>query len=326
MENKSVNRDYLRAEVMQSAEQDEKKAEDVAAYFAAPAPENREKNIYRVIKIHDWLYVIDQFCSLRMYFVVGSERALLIDTGYGLNDYRPLLREITDKPILVVDTHGDIDHVTGNYLFDEVHISVHDFRDLPVGDNREIRRMMYEQYTPYFKMEENMPFEEWMTHSVMDTKYRLIDEGFVFDLGDRKLEVIAVPGHTPGSIALLEKNSGYLFSGDLINGPCIVLMDLDTRTCDPLLVSLYSFRKLINRINEIKQVFPCHCMESYAPDILTKGAAMLEEALKNNFQDPEKANFIGDPSRMHWNTELGVGVDYVDHAAELYPVDAVIFD
>jgi glyoxylase-like metal-dependent hydrolase (beta-lactamase superfamily II) len=41
-----------------------------------------------------------------------------------------------------------------------------------------------------------------------------VGDGDVIDLGDRRLEVLHVPGHTPGSIALWEAATGLLFSGD----------------------------------------------------------------------------------------------------------------
>jgi hydroxyacylglutathione hydrolase len=41
-----------------------------------------------------------------------------------------------------------------------------------------------------------------------------VNEGYVFDLGGRKLTVIETPGHTPGSICLLDAENKLLFSGD----------------------------------------------------------------------------------------------------------------
>ena len=49
---------------------------------------------------------------------------------------------------------------------------------------------------------------------------RLLKEGDVIDLGDRHLEVLHLPGHSPGSIALWEAASATLFSGDIVfDGP-----------------------------------------------------------------------------------------------------------
>ena len=45
---------------------------------------------------------------------------------------------------------------------------------------------------------------------------RLIEDGDTSDLGDRHLEVIHTPGHSPGGIMLWESASGILFSGDTV--------------------------------------------------------------------------------------------------------------
>ena len=51
---------------------------------------------------------------------------------------------------------------------------------------------------------------------------RLLGDGEVIDLGDRAFEVIHTPGHSPGGIALCEKKTGALLSGDIVyDGPLI---------------------------------------------------------------------------------------------------------
>lgn len=43
-----------------------------------------------------------------------------------------------------------------------------------------------------------------------------IKEGDVIDLGDRPLKIIDLPGHTPGSIAVLDVKNRVLISGDSV--------------------------------------------------------------------------------------------------------------
>ena len=55
---------------------------------------------------------------------------------------------------------------------------------------------------------------------------RLIDEGDIVDTGDRRFEVLHLPGHSPGSIGLWEAATGTLFSGDAIyDGPLLDELD-----------------------------------------------------------------------------------------------------
>lgn len=58
-----------------------------------------------------------------MYLLEGSEKALLIDTGYGAGNLRAFVEKLTDKPIIVVNTHYHPDHAAGNGEFEEVYMS-----------------------------------------------------------------------------------------------------------------------------------------------------------------------------------------------------------
>ena len=49
-----------------------------------------------------------------------------------------------------------------------------------------------------------------------------VEEGDIVDLGDRRFEILHIPGHSPGSIGLWEEATGILFSGDCIyDGPLL---------------------------------------------------------------------------------------------------------
>src|SRR5262249_23563217 len=51
---------------------------------------------------------------------------------------------------------------------------------------------------------------------------QILEDGNVVDLGNRQLEVLHLPGHSPGSIGLWEAATGILFSGDAVyDGPLI---------------------------------------------------------------------------------------------------------
>ncbi len=120
-----------------------------------------------------------------MYLVVGKEKALLIDTGNPGNIKPEDIKALTPLPLLVVNTHAHPDHSGSNSAFEKVYI--HD-ADLDAGKK-------------YSGSVELVP----------------IKEGYVFDLGGKKLEVIAVRGHTPGSICLLDAQEKMLYSGDTAN-------------------------------------------------------------------------------------------------------------
>ena len=93
-------------------------------------------------------YAINEFGLAAMYLAVGSERALLIDTGCGLTDLPALVRRFTDKPLDVMLTHCHPDHAGGIGWFDRIYLHPDDFPAVPELDADEIRgynRMLGEQ-------------------------------------------------------------------------------------------------------------------------------------------------------------------------------------
>jgi glyoxylase-like metal-dependent hydrolase (beta-lactamase superfamily II) len=123
-----------------------------------------------------------------MYLVVGKEKALLIDTGNPNNITPEDIKALTPLPLLVVNTHAHPDHSGSNNAFEKVYI--HE-ADLEAG----------KRYSGDNDNVELIP----------------IKEGYVFDLGGKKLEVIEVRGHTPGSICLIDEQEKLLFGGDTAN-------------------------------------------------------------------------------------------------------------
>lgn len=142
-------------------------------------------------KLTDHVWLLDDNGESTGYLVVGTKRAMVIDTMNGSEDVKALVRTITDLPLLLVNTHCHPDHIGGNHFFDEVYINE---RDLPLIDI--FTRPEVKDRIPVIKY----------------TK-----EGDCFDLGNLTIEVYELPGHTLGSILLLLKEDRILFTGDAIN-------------------------------------------------------------------------------------------------------------
>jgi glyoxylase-like metal-dependent hydrolase (beta-lactamase superfamily II) len=101
-------------------------------------------------------------------------------------DFKAAVLSLTDKPIKLVISHSDQDHTGGQKYF-----------GTPA--------MHPAEYARYFtKGNEGRTVEPlW--------------EGQVIDLGGVALEVVLIPGHTPGSIALLDRANRRLFVGDTVS-------------------------------------------------------------------------------------------------------------
>lgn len=181
--------------------------------------------VYR--KVNDNLYVVAEIHqpyprheinnpihTQTMPFVIGSRKAAIVDTGLGLADLRSFLEQFTDLPIIVLNTHGHPDRVGANQLLDMSYIAREDEQAM-LGVTREMRLNGYKNMF--------MPGNEAMIafaekHTVADKpfEYGFIRDGDKIDLGGVELEVVAFPGHSPCSVAFLDRRDGVAFTGDSI--------------------------------------------------------------------------------------------------------------
>lgn len=151
----------------------------------------------RITQLLPHLYLIDDAGDSTVYLVLGQEKAMVIDTACGLEDLHAVVRTLTDLPLVVVNTHGHCDHIGCNPYFDEAWLH-------PADDDLAARHFaLYEK--------------EYAALGLTPCPFRSLSIGQVFDLGGLTLEVVALPGHTAGSIGLLDRQDRLLFSGDAIN-------------------------------------------------------------------------------------------------------------
>ncbi len=207
------------------------------------------------------------------YLVAGDEKALLIDTGWGIGDLSELVKSLTSLPVTVINTHGHPDHTCGNYQFDPVHI--HE-ADVP---------MLKKNYSPamrfnYMKRFEGQDLPEgfskdaWI-HARL-SHFTPFKGPMSFDLGDRTVDVIETPGHTPGSICLFDWNDKILFTADNISeGNTLLVMDQSM----PLSTYMESINKLVAMKDKIDTLMPSHGKSPMDPDILVDMQAGVEKIL-----------------------------------------------
>ncbi|MCU4179442.1 MBL fold metallo-hydrolase [Bosea sp. BH3] len=197
---------------------------------------------FAVTRLRPDLYRITEPCCHRMvrancFLLLGSERDLLIDTGMGVAPLRPIVASLSSRPLSVFTTHAHADHIGGHPEFADLDIFVH---PLEADELRRpgVRGLRFPKRAPE-QIESlrraGIELTEFMVDAVPYPDYdiegygrdpveptRLVDEGDVVDLGDRRLEVLHVPGHSPGSIALWEEATGSLFTGDALYDGVIV--------------------------------------------------------------------------------------------------------
>lgn len=171
------------------------------------------------------------------FLLLGKDRDLLVDSGLGVAPLRPLLAELSRRPLIVFTTHTHIDHVGGHPELADLEILVHpleaDELRRPGTKGLRFPKRAPEQIEALRRsgielagfMVDAVPHEGYDLDGFGRTPVepsRLVDEGDSVDLGDRHLEVLHLPGHSPGSIGLWEDATGSLFTGDAIYDGVIV--------------------------------------------------------------------------------------------------------
>ena len=173
-------------------------------------------NWFEVYRIRPHVYALyepGQFEEVISFLIVGSERALLFDTGLGIGDIQAEVKHLTSLDVTVLNSHTHYDHVGGNFQFDQRWA-----RDTAFGRQR-MNGLSHDQVSEAVQ-------EGWIwkpAPSGFDaTRYTsrawefegYVQEGMQIDLGGLSLEVIFTPGHAPDCISLLDRHNRMLFTGD----------------------------------------------------------------------------------------------------------------
>ncbi len=202
---------------------------------------------YKVIKIDDGTWAIDEG-MVKCYLLAGNERAMLIDSGNGAGDLKALVKSLTDRPVMLVNTHADGDHTGCNDQFD----------------------------TPYLHPSEFAYFEKLNPGKA---HLALQDNAKVY-LGDRWIEVLLIPGHTCGSIALLDEERRFLFSGDMISESPIFMFG-EQRS---MLAYYASLERLKRQAEFFDYIYPAHGPMPLKPEIIGRLADCCEAALAGKLE------------------------------------------
>ena len=145
-----------------------------------------------------------------MYLVEGKEKAALIDTGSGLGFLRAHIEKLTDKPIVVLLTHGHVDHAMGAGEFETVYMNHVDDYIYTQHADMDFRR------DGLFLCPQKVEEEEIIPVKPLEEIHQMAG-GDSFDLGDLHIDIYDLPGHTRGSVAMLIREERVLLLGDACN-------------------------------------------------------------------------------------------------------------
>jgi glyoxylase-like metal-dependent hydrolase (beta-lactamase superfamily II) len=174
-------------------------------------------DLIRITEMH-----FDPIARANLWLLTGRDRHLLIDTGLGVSDLARYLSNtlasLLDKPLTVVCTHMHFDHAGGLADFKNTCLHCHEVDLMKRGDATAALALPEQGFNAddYF---DALPYPGFSAASYRFRPcvvQRALNDGDVIDLGDRSLEVLHLPGHSPGSIALYDPAQDTLYSGDVV--------------------------------------------------------------------------------------------------------------
>lgn len=201
------------------------------------------------------------------YLVLGEIKAALIDTGMGIGNMRDEVEQITNLPIVVVNTHTHFDHTGDNFRFREISCFDNDYErnNLIQGHSNDFCRGFmhpgsYRHLPNDFNPETYAIKPSQLTHPL-----KHLDR---IDLGNRTLIIHHTPGHSPGSICIQDLKLKILFTGDTYYYGTI-FVDLPGSNPDDF---YESSKYLVSLLDDIDFLCPSH-NEAYASKEVIKAIA-----------------------------------------------------
>ena len=188
----------------------------------------------QIIQVSDHTWRLED-SGVRFFLLEGTGRALMIDTGMNVRNAREIAETLTKQPVSLLNTHSDRDHIGCNEEFESFYMHPDDEPN----------------YRKSGKGGQIIPARD----------------GDEIDLGSRKLRIIHLPGHTPGSIAVLDIGRRVLISGDPIQEHGRIFMFGEHRNMRNYIDSL---ERLMTMTDEFDEIWPSHADFPVYPDCLEK--------------------------------------------------------
>ena len=197
-----------------------------------------------ITKISEGTWRIDE-PDVRFFLLEGETGALLVDTGKITTDARAIAESLTDKPIKLLNTHADLDHIACNHQFESFF-------------------MHPAEACNYYK------------RNKCSGRFIPLEDGEVFNLGGRALEVVLLSGHTPGSVGLIDQDRRALFCGDVVGEGCNIFLFGWHREIHAYLESL---RRLEGLLGDFDVIYPSHGKPEIRPSTVSELRRGVEKLL-----------------------------------------------
>lgn len=203
---------------------------------------------YEIIKMNENTWRIEDGFHVRFFLLTGTEKALLIDCGLTVKNAKEIAKGLTDLPLSLILTHADPDHIGSIDEFDDFYMNPGE------SDN--------------------------LFWTLKKTKaFTAVNEGEIIDLGNRPLELVSLPGHTPGCLGILDVNAKSFFTGDPIQDGMLFMFGPQR--------NMTSYRETLKKVMSMSErfesIYPSHGTIPVEKDIVNKLYNVTGDILEGKF-------------------------------------------
>lgn len=200
---------------------------------------------YETKQIHENIYLISTANNtMYMYLIKGIEKDVLIDTGFGHGDLKSVVRKLTDKEVIVINTHGHPDHVGSNDSFD----------------------------ITYMAEDAENDFESSFGVSVNFTsKIIRIKDKDKLNIAGIPFEFYYAHSHSNSDTLILNVRDRILFSGDVIDPGQVIFVKFDEEKWnykDRIEMHIKALEKIETISNKFDYIYPSHNKTPLAKEIV----------------------------------------------------------
>ena len=209
---------------------------------------------YQIIQMNQNTWRIEDN-GVRFFLLAGTKKALLIDSGMQVHNAKEIAESLTELPVELLNTHADMDHIGSIDQFASFYMHPAEAANFAkAGEDRLVR----------------------------------VEDNDELDLGERVLRIIHLPGHTPGSIAVLDVSSRVLISGDPVQEHGRIFMFGENRNMDDYLGSL---EKLDSMTSEFDELWPSHADIPIRPEVIGRLIEGTKKVMQGGIEGTEKELF-----------------------------------
>lgn len=237
-------------------------------------------------KLFDNVTVIGGLAGELCYLIEGENKALLIDALTGVGSLKAYVRELTELPVQVVNTHGHVDHCGANFEYKQCMIHPDDI-GLMYHHSDPVRRLEFAKSGAAMGP---LPVEPVITDVIEPCAVKTypIYDGDVIELGGVSIEAIGVPGHSRGTLVFLDRARRLIYSGDACNVNTLLFLEGST--------SIEEYRESLEHLKKFESCFDVmyggHGSGPVPKSIIDDAISLCGEIMEGR-DDSVESSFLG---------------------------------